>query len=174
MFLYMYIYIYKTVIIDKLDYDAKMNNHLSDQDTYTKIGTNPTNTLMKKGSTWKPVNFLWLFSVSLDVKRLFNCVLQCYALDSRGQAPNTYNKVNVKNRLQTNSIKKLTELYLQSCIFHVQRIPHQTDKRRSHGLTNICGVRRLTMLNFEEIALATPYSGTYMWTIYVVTALPTN
>ena len=51
VFIYVYIYIYKTVIIDKLDYDAKMNNHLSDQDTYTKIGTNPTNTLMKKGNT---------------------------------------------------------------------------------------------------------------------------
>ena len=40
-----------TVAIEKSDYDAKIDNYLSDQDTYTKIDINLPNALTNKVSS---------------------------------------------------------------------------------------------------------------------------
>ena len=115
--------------------------------------------------------------VSFDVKSLFTCIPQDYALQACEAAVTSYNRLAQDTGLSVNNIMQLTKLCLQSCTFQWNYRLFQQIKGCPMGSPISVVLAELTMQNFEETALSNPPHRPLFWKRYVddvITALPSN
>jgi hypothetical protein len=114
--------------------------------------------------------------VSLDVKSLFTCIPQDFALNSCELALNNYTDLTEHTALDAAEVLMLTKLCLESCTFQWNNNFYKQIRGCPMGSPISVVIAELTMQNFESLALSNPPCHPLFWKRYVddiITALPT-